>query len=442
MKIERALIVGLGVSGRSVARYLARHNINFDIADQKTSLDPALADDEPALKQVRYFGGDWSADLFGQYSHLVVSPGISIRSDAFEHAASMGVEVIGDVELFARAVTKPVLAVTGSNGKSTVVSMAGALLNAAGLRASVVGNVGKPCLDALDDQQVDAYVLELSSFQLETTTSLRAHAACVLNVCEDHLDRYNGLEDYAAVKRSIYNDALNIVYNNQDHRTRPDTGATGVTFSLQNDGAEWYASEGLLCGPSTRVDAQVLKVSGGHNRSNALAAMALASTLVDLPADQAAASDVYATGLASFNGLPHRAELVCTRHEVSWFNDSKGTNVGACISAIEGMDRTVVLIAGGRGKNSDYRPMKDVVSRKCRAVILIGEDAIKISEALGSVVPVYFEHTMRDAVEKARVVAQSGDCVLLSPACASFDMFKNFEVRGAVFADEVRKLCA
>lgn len=439
MDVTRALVVGLGVSGLSVARYLARKNIAFDVVDQKEALGEKLLLAEPALRSARFFGGGWTHELLCQYSHLIVSPGISPRSEAFETARAGGVEVIGDVELFAREVTKPVLAVTGSNGKSTVVSMVGEILHAAGLNAAVIGNVGRACLDGLSED-VDVYVLELSSFQLETTLSLQPHAACVLNVCEDHLDRYEGIDDYAEVKRSVYRGAGTIVYNADDERTFPKTHNSGVTFSARHAGGNWYISGADLYGPQAKVEARALAVSGGHNRSNALAAMALASTIVDLP--ESRVSEVFAAGLSAFHGLPHRSELVCVENDISWFNDSKGTNVGACISAIEGMNCPVVLIAGGRGKQADYSPMKEVVGRQCRAAVLIGEEAQNIAGVLDSVVPLYFEDTMQEAVGRARLVAKPGDCVLLSPACSSFDMFENFEVRGTVFSEEVRKQCA
>jgi UDP-N-acetylmuramoylalanine--D-glutamate ligase len=437
MKDKRALIVGLGVSGKSVARYLAANDIAFDVVDQKEATADTLND--PALKDAAYIGGGWTAELLCDYRQVIVSPGISTRAEAFTQARAAGVDVVGDVELFARRVSKPVVAVTGSNGKSTVVSMVGALLRAAGLKAAVIGNVGVACLDGLSDD-VDVYVLELSSFQLETTVSLKPHAASVLNVCEDHLDRYTDLEDYAAVKRSIYRSAVHVVCNVDDQRTIPEAGQSSATFSARDTHADWYSSGEFLCGPDVRVALDVLQVSGGHNRSNALAAMALADTVVDLAADRK--SDIFAHGLSQFNGLPHRSELVCAQNDIRWFNDSKGTNVGACVSALEGMDCPVVLIAGGRGKKADYAPMKSVVGRKCRAVVLIGEEAQNISTALDSVVPLYFEQSMADAVDRAGRIAEAGDCVLLSPACSSFDMFENFEVRGLAFSAEVRKLCA
>ncbi len=437
------MVVGVGVSGQSVVRYLARNDVDFDLADQKPSLSESLLSKEPALKGRAYFGGGWDSELLCRYTQLVVSPGVPTRTRAFEDARTAGAEVIGDVELFARATNKPVLAVTGSNGKSTVVSMLGAILQASGLRVAVTGNVGLACLDGLDDDNTDVYVLELSSFQLETTSSLKPDVSCVLNVCEDHLDRYEGIEDYAEVKRTIYRGARCAVFNSDDARTRPSVVPdTAVRIAMQNPDADWYLiDDSLLCGPDgLRVDSGIMNVAGGHNRINALAAMAIATGFLQRPAIEL--QQVFIDGLSAFEGLPHRSELICSIQNVNWFNDSKGTNVGACVSAIEGMNGPVVLIAGGRGKNADYAPMKSVVAEKCRAVVLIGEDAKKIHQAIGDDVPVFFERSMHDAVSRAREVAKGGDNVLLSPACSSFDMFENFEARGVVFSEEVRKLCA
>jgi len=306
--------------------------------------------------------------------------------------------------------------------------------------------VGFPCLDSLNDKSIDAYVLELSSFQLETTHSLRPLAATVLNVCEDHLDRYKDLEDYAAVKREIYSNAKYVLFNAIDKLTRPSSAnddQVSQSFSdtrlSDTQRADWEIHDGFLIGPNDiRMDASSIKVAGAHNQINALVAVALSATLLDRDSLTAA----YDRGIGTFEGLPHRTRLVCEADNVSWINDSKGTNVGATVSAIAGMSAPVILIAGGRGKNADYLPLRDAVSGRCTAVILIGEEATAIDRVLGDVVPVFHEVTMHDAVVRAADVSKPGDCVLLSPACASFDMFNNFEERGDVFEAEVRKLCA
>lgn len=443
------LIVGLGLSGLSVVRYLTRIGASFDVAETSVDRFREQLKSEPALRGVRHHASPLTTELLKAYRCVVVSPGISVRSEVFTSAIAAGVEVIGDVELFARAVTKPVIAVTGSNGKSTVVSMAGELLNAANIHAAVVGNVGVACLDSLQDDSIDAYVLELSSFQLETTSSLQPRVASVLNVSADHLDRYEGLDDYAEVKRSIYRNAQHAVVNLDNDRTLPVEyvpSAGVVSFSASNQQADWSivgdsSNDPVLSGGElAEIASTDVKVAGAHNSINALAAMAMASLLID--ADKKQMSAYFTDGFSKFTGLPHRTRLVCETNNIRWVNDSKGTNVGATVSAIKGMAAPVVLIAGGRGKNADYAPLRDVVSRLCSAVVLIGEEAEVIRAAIESVVPVYIEKSMQDAVTRAAKLSKPGECVLLSPACSSFDMFSNFEERGDVFEAEVRKLCA
>jgi len=441
---KKYLIVGLGISGMSVVRYLSRIGASFEVAESNAERFSEQKLDEPALSDTRCHTSELTAELLRGFDCVVVSPGVSVRTDVFKQARAGGVDVIGDVELFARAVTRPVLAVTGSNGKSTVVSMAGELLKAANINASVVGNVGFACLDSLQDESVQVYVLELSSFQLETTTSLKPVAASVLNISADHLDRYEGLNDYAEVKRSIYHNAQHVVFNLDDQMTVPadlTAYASAVSFSAASQDADWSINnDDLLCGPNAEIPTGDIKVAGIHNQTNALAAMAITSVLINL--DKKQTSDFFTRGFANFTGLPHRTRLVCTTGDVSWINDSKGTNVGAAVSAIKGMSSPVVLIAGGRGKNADYQPLRDAVAELCAAVVLIGEDADKIEQAIGNVVPVFRAESMEQAVRRAAEISSPGDCVLLSPACASFDMFENFEARGDEFESEVKKLCA
>ena len=445
---KKYLVVGLGVSGMSVVRFLAAAKANFEVAETNTEYLTQQYREEPLLDGVKSNTAAITGDLLCRFDCVVVSPGIPVRTVAFEKAAEAGVEVIGDVELFAREVQKPVFAVTGSNGKSTVVCMLGELLKAAGFNTAVIGNVGAACLDSLSDETIDAYVLELSSFQLETTSSLKPLVATVLNISEDHLDRYNGIEDYAGVKRGIYTGAVHAVFNADDALTQPantDSFESCVKFGSDATACEWSVTESdsgaMLSGSEiAEVPAAALKVAGVHNRNNALAAMAMASLALDT--DKETTERNFTTGFELFTGLPHRTRLVCEADNVSWINDSKGTNVGATVSAIKGMLSPVVLIAGGRGKNADFGPLRTVVAKFCKAVILIGEDARRISAAIGDGVPVYFEDSMAAAVKRAAAVASAGDCVLLSPACASFDMFTNFEERGVAFESEVKKLCA
>ena len=461
---KKTLVVGLGVSGMSVVRFLSRHQCQFEVAETNVELLESRKSSESLLNGVKTHTQPLTSEFLGEFESVVVSPGVPVRSAEFVAARESGVEVIGDVELFARHVDKPVIAVTGSNGKSTVVSMVGSLLEASGIRASVVGNVGFACLDSLQDESIEVFVLELSSFQLETTFCLCPVAATVLNVSADHLDRYNGIEDYAAVKRQIYKGADYVVFNAEDELTRPasqsDTNisetAKLISFSSKPGGADWWlensGNEDYLCGTPVgqggepvKVSASEVKTAGIHNRINALAAMALTSNLIAADTDTPEKNTLnknFSIGLARFRGLPHRTSLVCESGQVSWINDSKGTNVGACVSAINGMTGPVILIAGGQGKNADFEPLRNVVAQLCKAVVLIGEDAEKIKSAIADAVPVYPEASLADAVQRASQLASPGDCVLLSPACASFDMFKNFEDRGTAFESEVKKLCA
>jgi len=471
---RKTLIVGFGISGMSAARHLMAKGVPFDIADQnvehvRSSLASVAAEKnikgvagnaghnalENDIERCHVVEGVWTDELFLRYERLVVSPGVSTRTENFQSARAAGVEVIGDVELFARSTEKPVIAVTGSNGKSTVVSMAGEILRAAGLRVAVVGNVGLACLDGLDDESIDIYVLELSSFQLETTFSLEPLVSTVLNISEDHMDRYESLDDYAAVKRSVYKNAQSLVVNAEDQKTWSARNSECVTEFSATGEAPWYiqyinGDNTVLRGPDgLAVDASVLLVDGIHNQCNALASMALVSAALhraeSLPIDLPSSTSLnrfFVDGLGRFTGLPHRTELVKRSNGVSWFNDSKGTNVGACVSAIEGLAGPVVLIAGGRGKGADFSPLSKAIEYNCRAVVLIGEDAEKLSLVIGGSVPVYMEESLSDAVSRASAIAQPGDNVLLSPACASFDMFANFEARGNAFAHEVNRLCA
>ncbi len=460
---KKTLIIGFGVSGISAAHHLLASGVPFDVADQNveraTAALQGMAADKShtGVNDVRVVADEWTAELFLRYQCLIVSPGVSTRSENFRVARAGGVEVIGDVELFARATKKPVIAVTGSNGKSTVVSMTGDILRAAGLQVAVIGNVGLACLDGLNDDSIDVYVLELSSFQLETTFSLQPSVATVLNVSEDHMDRYDDLQDYASVKRLVYANAIAAVFNADDEQTRSTEQNHQWTteFTAKTEGAPWFVHQpdngtAVLRGPDgVSVDVSVLRIDGSHNQSNALASMALVSALFSvarsLPFSRLDAEELnaaFVTGLGQFAGLPHRTQLVKRSNGISWFNDSKGTNVGACVSAIEGLAGPVVLIAGGRGKGADFSPLGKAIEQKCRAVVLIGEDAQKMSLAIGDRVPVYIEKTLTDAVDRASLVAQSGDNVLLSPACASFDMFANFEARGEAFTNEVNRLCA
>lgn len=432
----RTLVVGMGKTGLSVVRHLASEGVPLAVTDSRTK-PPSLAQIREEFPDIAVFVGGFDAGAFDAAEQIVLSPGVAISEPLIAAACRRGVSVIGDVELFARRALKPIVAISGANGKSTVTTLAAEMINACGVTVLMGGNIGTPALELLDGPAPDFYVLELSSFQLETTYSLRAAAACVLNVTADHMDRYADFNAYRAAKLRIYAGAGTCVYNRDDSNTVPGQGdSRALSFGLSEprDGefgviadahGEWlaYGREHLIATAS-------IPLAGRHNQANVLAALALVHA-VGLPIQEAVGA------LASFRGLPHRMVLVAEHQGVRWYNDSKGTNVGATTAALSGLTEPVVLIAGGLSKDADFTPLRDVLRRHVRAVVLIGRDAPLIEQAIGDVVPAQFAANMADAVRRAAALARRGDSVVLSPACASFDMFKGFEHRGEVFTQAV-----
>ncbi len=438
---KSALVVGLGLSGLSSARWLSAQGYAVTVIDSRAQ-PPGLAALRAELPGVAVHTGGFDAEWFRDPGLLVVSPGISLREPAVAEAVARGIPAVGDVELFARVARAPVLAVTGSNGKSTVTSLVGEMCKEAGLDTAVGGNIGVPVLDLLRVPEPDVYVLELSSFQLETTVSLNARAAVVLNLTPDHMDRYQDVAEYAAAKARIFRGDGLMVLNADDPAvlSLAQGGRSSVRFGSQppasdidyglvsHQGETWLARGARLLMPAANVP-----LPGRHNQLNVLAAMALAEAMHVPP-------DAMKRAVARFRGLHHRTELVAERDGVRWIDDSKGTNVGATVAALSGMDAPVILIAGGDGKGADFHELRAAVAQRARAVVLIGRDATRIESALGGVVPVVHAADMRAAVDAAARLAQAGDVVLLSPACASFDMFRNYEHRAQVFVAAVRKL--
>jgi len=439
----RTLVIGLGKTGLSVARYLSRRGVQVAIVDSR--------ENPPGLEQLRaelphdvaLFLGGFRPEAFKRAEQIVISPGVPSTQAEITAAVARGVPLLGDIELFAQAATAPVIAVTGSNGKSTVVTLISAMARRAGMDVRTGGNIGTPALDLIQQQEPDLYVLELSSFQLETTCSLRPQAAVVLNISADHLDRYPDLNAYAAAKQGIYHGAANQVVNADDPLAAAlaDPARGQIRFSQQApaghdyglidvNGVPWLAH-----GTHALMPASAIRMAGRHNVSNALAALALGEA-AGLPQDAMLAT------LAEFKGLPHRMQPVAEQAGVAWYNDSKGTNVGATLAAIDGVDGKVVLIAGGDGKGADFAPLAAALRQKGRAAVLIGTDAPRIAEVLREVVPVRHADDMMQAVALAAGLAQPGDSVLLSPACASTDMYCDFAARGDAFAEAVRRLLA
>ena len=440
----KTLVVGLGKTGLSCARFLARRGVPVAVTDSRSE-PPALNELKQELPNLALFVGGFSTGVFEAAERLVVSPGVSVKEPLLRAAAARGVEIIGDIELFAREATAPIIAITGSNGKSTVTTLVGIMAQQAGIKVAVGGNLGEPVLDLLDDE-VELYVLELSSFQLETTQSLYTVAATVLNVSPDHLDRYDDLAEYAAAKAKVYQGAEIGVINRDDPLVTKMAGQSAqvVGFTLAEPapgdyGIRQHAGESWLChGEQRLLKATELKMAGRHNLANALAALALGDA-IGLPQYSMLET------LRNFPGLPHRTQYLGNKRGLDWYNDSKGTNPGAAISALRGLHQPerqsrTVLIAGGVAKGADFSELADVIEQTARLVVLIGQDAPLIEQAISGKVPVVTAADMDEAVSLAANLAQPGDRVLLSPACASFDMFANFEARGDAFIAALGRL--
>ncbi len=441
----KTLVLGLGKTGLSCARYLRAQGVPVAVTDTR-SKPPGLEAAREEMPDLPLFLGDFDAAALAAAERLVISPGIPVSDQRLAVALGRGLEVVGDIELFARAAQAPIVAITGSNGKSTVTTLVGEMARASGLRTAVGGNLGEPALDLLDPR-VELYVLEVSSFQLETTWSLRPRVATVLNISADHMDRYPSLEAYAATKASLLRGAEVALLNRDDPRVAAMAGLGGrdIGFSLgvprsaadygllEREGATWLAR-----GDEPLMRTDDMPLAGGHNLANALAALALAE-VAGLPLAPCLGA------LCAFRGLAHRTVLVAEYRGVRWFDDSKGTNPGATVAALRGLiDPTgpgrAVLIAGGDGKGADFGELAETIGHTARAVILIGRDGPRIEGAIAGRVPTQLARDMDEAVRLAALVALPGDAVLLSPACASFDMFENYEHRGRVFVAAVKGL--
>ena len=436
-----------------MARWLQRRGADVRATDSRLA-PPHAATLRRELPQVPLALGVAPDGQISDVDMIAVSPGVDRRTGALAQAAARGVPVVGDVELFAQALAArsdapPVIAITGSNGKSTVTALAGEICKAAALRPVVAGNIGLPVLDALMEIEngiekgapaPGVFVLELSSFQLESTLSLQPHAATVLNLSEDHLDRYDGMREYAAAKSRIFAGDGTQVLNRQDPWSAgmalPARRVVGFGLDAPRDQEAWGISgsgQELMRGDVVLAPVAALRVAGLHNAANALAAGALCRVV---GVTDAAITKAW----LAFDGLPHRVKLINKINNIQFYDDSKGTNVGATVAALNGMPQPVVLIAGGDGKGQDFAPLAAAAQLKARAVVLIGRDAGHIADAIGNRVPLLRAADMEQAVELAFNAAQSGDAVLLSPACASYDMYRNYIHRAEVFAVAVAAL--
>ncbi len=455
---KRILVLGLGESGLAMARWCNRQGAGVRVLDTRVD-PPYLTELRNSVPTAEFYTGSmnegFDKQLLADIDLLALSPGLSAGTMAVIHTRSLGIPVVGEIELFAwgldvlgsRRETQ-VIAITGTNGKTTTTSLTGHLCRAAGRTTGIAGNISPAALTALmtcqdEGKLPEIWVLELSSFQLETLESLNAQAATVLNISDDHLDRYIDLNDYAVAKsRVFFGDGVQVL-NRDDARVKrmAIAGRAMISFGLdapgheldfgirENRGEPW-----IVRGDKFLIAVGDLPIAGLHNAANVMAALALCAAIGLDPV-------ALLPALRAFRGLPHRVERVAEIDGVGYYDDSKGTNVGATVAALQGMGRKVVVILGGDGKGQDFSPLKDAVARHARAVILIGRDAPLIGKAIeGCDVPVETAINLPAAVRKSAVAARLGDAVLLSPACASFDMFRNYEHRAQVFVDAVRQL--
>ncbi len=459
---QKRLIVGMGQTGISCARFLTAKGLSFDMCDTREVLpnQDAIAVE---FSNSQIINGALDGSLLAQYQELIVSPGIAIAEPAIAYAKQQGCRVRGDVDIFAEYVTKPVIGITGSNGKSTVTTLVGEILAMAGHKPAVCGNIGIPVLDVLlNDDDYLCYVVELSSFQLETTHHLAAEVACVLNISEDHMDRYDSMMSYHQAKHRVFQGCRSIVVNREDSLTQPlvsdsmpkrsfglqlaensvaaknqySIAAIEADFTKNNSAGEYLMFEQRPLFPVAE-----LKIKGRHNQLNALAAIAL---IESLPNKFDVSSVQLSQVLSQFTGLPHRCAWVAEQEGVQYFNDSKGTNVGSTLAAIEGLakgdERNLILIAGGVGKDQDFVPLADVCHKSVKRAILFGRDAQVISKDLKKSTDIIVVGTLADALKQARLIARAGEIILFSPACASFDQYSNYVKRGEAFECLVKEV--
>jgi len=430
------VILGLGKTGMSCARFFAERGVSMALMDSRLH-PPGLDAVKNLYAEVPLYLGGFDWEVLASAREIIVSPGISIKEPAIKRALQAGVAVMGDIEIFCRHARRPIVGVTGSNGKSTVASLIHQMIQASGRTSMLGGNYGTPALDLLLDPEPEFYVLELSSFQLETTSSLNAAAAVVLNLSEDHMDRYTNLQEYATAKFRIYDGSGTMVINLDDKMVAAfsQENRQGIYFTIGVPGQHTYGireslgKQVIAYGDNEICPVEYVPIHGRHNLANTLAALSL-GTAIGLSTPGMLA------GLRAFQGLPHRCQWLRRVNGVDWYNDSKGTNVGASCAAIEGLagSNNMILIAGGDGKGADFTPLATTAAGRVRSAILIGRDAVRLAEVLRGVTNVCFALDMDAAVRLAHQQSRPDDIVLLSPACASLDMFTDYTERGAEFA--------
>jgi UDP-N-acetylmuramoylalanine--D-glutamate ligase len=439
LKNKQILVLGAGLTGMSCVRFLAKHQLACHLNDSRENIinsEEFLQSFPDCSLQL----GAWNQALIKNAQVILVSPGIDLAAEGLLEIISSDCQVMGDVELFCQITNKPILAVTGSNGKSTLVSLLAHIGTSLGKNVALGGNIGMPVLEQLSEE-IDCYILELSSFQLETLKSMKAVAASVLNVSDDHLDRHLTIENYSAIKQRIFQQCDTAVINRDDKlsyshvnlQTKPTVSfgsncAQQGEFGLVLEASIYY----LTFGDEKLVSLEELPLAGMHNALNYLAALALGHCFGWSIADMV-------SHFSSFKGLAHRCQRIATTDNITWINDSKATNVGATLAAINGLSSTLVgnkliLIAGGDGKGADFSPLKESIENVVSYVITLGKDGAEIAQLTKHSQQV---ESLAEAVNLANQHASYGDIVLLSPACASIDMFKNFAQRGEIFTDAV-----
>jgi UDP-N-acetylmuramoylalanine--D-glutamate ligase len=435
------LVVGIGLTGLSCIRYLVARGEKVAAIDSRAA-PPELDQLKREFPEVPYTVGGFESPLWSQAAELVVSPGVSLQEPAIAQCIRAGVPAIGDVELFARVVQKPVIAITGSNGKTTVTSLVGKMVAEAGFAVEVCGNIGQPVLTAIDKPLPDFYVAELSSFQLETTDSLQPLTAVVLNVCQDHMDRYDSYEDYYQAKRRVYHGCRYPIVNADEPEIWRDIpfSQSPLAFSLRPLDSGFCLREHngeyfLALGEQLLLPVKEMQFTQQYEFQNALAALAL-GTAAGLP------MNAMLETLRRFSGLPHRCQAVGEFGGIRWYNDSKGTNVGATIAALLSLGAAksgrLFLIAGGDAKKADLSSLLEPVTRFADQLILLGKDAPQLQNLFAGKLPIARVTSMQEAVNFAAHSARPGDIVLLSPACASMDMFRNYAHRGEVFVQAIK----
>ena len=438
---KKVLVIGLGDTGQSVLHFLADKACVVRAIDTRTVIG-GFEKIKKAYKEVKFFiGGSFDKNVIQDIDLIIISPGVSLKESYVQEALGRGIPVIGDIEIFAqvKSASSKVIGITGSNGKTTVTSLVADLLKASEISTVVAGNIGIPILNMLNQAIPDVYVLELSSYQLETTYSLTLDSAAILNISEDHMDRYSSIEDYAKAKYRIFNHAKKCILNRDDNYLKSKIKNDSITFgsdsdeknySIKKNGNQYFIAKGKV----EIVSLDHIKLKGSHNIKNVMAALALCEQFN-------ISTSVIAKVLSEFEAPPHRVEYIDSISGVDFYNDSKGTNVGATIAAIQSMTKPILLIAGGDGKNQNFQPLLGPLKGRVKNISLIGKDA-EIMQKIFSTesIPITIEKNIEEAVKKSFGIAKKGDVILLSPACASTDMFKNYVERGNIFKDCVMKL--